>query len=45
MGIGLCIGVAELSIKLDNVSSAREYVEYEASDATVGGPCMELFHE
>jgi len=34
-GIGLCIGVAKLSIKLDNVSSAHKYVEYESSYATV----------
>jgi hypothetical protein len=45
MGIGLCIGVAKLSIKFDNVSSAHKYVEYESSYATVGGPSMELFHE
>ncbi len=45
MGIGLCIGIAKVSIELDNVSSAREYVEHESSYATFGGPSTELVHE
>ena len=45
MGVGLCIGIPKLSIEIDNVSTAREYVEYESSYATFGGPSMELVHE